>query len=291
MLVPQEAVVLERLVAWGEANASIRALILTSSRAGPDGRPDLLSDYDVIVAARDTDAFAATDGWAAAYGRPLVRWGDEDELHGLTTYFRGVVYEDGTRVDYTFWPAALLDRLAEEATLPAGLDADYRVLLDKDGETAGWPPPTHRGHVPEKPTRAEYEARVHEFWWDALHLAKSLWRGDVVLAKFLLDYDLKFVALRPFLEWRVELDHDWGLAPGAHGRGLERLLPADVWSALASTYGGTDGEENWRALFRTIDVFRNVATEVADALGHPYPRDMDAQVTAQLERVRNLPPR
>lgn len=68
-------------------------------------------------------------------------------------------------------------------------------------------------------------------------VAKSLWRGEGVFAKFMLDYDAKFVALRSFLEWRIETDDDWSLKPGAYGRGLERLLPADIWSELASTYG------------------------------------------------------
>jgi hypothetical protein len=41
MLLPDEADVLATLVAWGEARASIRAMILTSTRATPEGRADL----------------------------------------------------------------------------------------------------------------------------------------------------------------------------------------------------------------------------------------------------------
>jgi hypothetical protein len=61
------------------------------ARARSDGSADVLSDYDVIVAVRDAADFAATDQWAFGYGRPLVRWGDQRELYGMTTYFRGVV--------------------------------------------------------------------------------------------------------------------------------------------------------------------------------------------------------
>src|SRR4029453_13979931 len=74
---------------------------------------------------------------------------------------------------------------------------------------------------------------------------------------------------------------------GARGRegggGPERLLPPDVWVELAATYGGVGAEECWEALFRTAELFRRVATEVGDALGHPYPADVDAGVTAYLE--------
>jgi len=289
LALPAEADVLERLTAWGEADSSIRALILTSSRAKPNGGADLLSDYDLIVATRDAPKLAAAVGSASEYGRPLVRWSDQDELYGITTYFCGVVYEDGVKIDYTVWPGALLERVSQEALLPEGLDVGYRVLLDKDAVTAAWRPPTYRAHIPTPPTQAEYDALIDEFWWDTTYVAKSLWRGEVVFAKFMLDYDAKLVALRRLLEWRIELDHDWSLKPGAYGRGLERLLPADIWSELASTYVGTDIEDNWNALFRLTALFRRVAREVGGALGYPYPQQIDDKVTAHLEAVRGLP--
>jgi aminoglycoside 6-adenylyltransferase len=290
LTMPTEADVLERLVAWGNANESVRAIVLTSTRARQDGSADLLSDYDVIVAVADADAFAAQDAWVMGYGEPLVRWGDERELNGLITYFRGVIYADGVKVDYTVWPDALLERASDESALPEDLDVGYRVLLDKDGRTSRWKSPTYQAHIPVKPTRAEYDALVDEFWWDTTYVAKSLWRGEVVFAKFVLDYDAKLVALRRMLEWRVEFDHDWALRPGVYGRGLERRLPADVWSQLASTYVGTEIDDNWEALFRTTALFRRVASEVGDALGYPYPRDVDDAMTARLEAVRKLPP-
>jgi aminoglycoside 6-adenylyltransferase len=288
---PGQTDVIARLVAWAEGNDSIRALVLTSSRARDDGTSDLLSDYDVVVATRDHEAFAHDDVWTSAYGRPLVHWGDEHVTEGSTTYFRGVVYEDGTRIDYTFWPEHLLDRIAESAVLPEDLDVGYRVLVDKDGRTSSWHAPTHRAHVPAKPTQEQYEALVHEFWWDTTYVAKSLWRGEVFFAKFMLDYDTKFVVLRRFLEWKLELAHDWSLRPGSHGRGLEQRLPRETWDALAATYVGTGIEDNWNALLRTTTLFREVAIEVGQALGYTYPQHVDDAVTAHLAAVRNLPQR
>lgn len=196
---PDEAGVLERLVAWGEALPSIRALILTSSRARADGSADELSDYDLIVGVSDAAVFVANDAWAPGYGEPLVRWGDQHELYGATTYFRGIIYSDHVRVDYSVWPDAVLERVSAEALLPEDLDVGYRVLLDKDGRTSQWQAPTFRAHIPAKPTKAEFRALVEEFWWDTTYVAKSLWRGEIVFAKFMLDYDAKFVALRRFL--------------------------------------------------------------------------------------------
>src|SRR2546428_2887097 len=147
LLLPDEGDVLGRLVAWVETQPSVRGLILTSSRAKPDGEADALSDYDVILAVRDAADFAMADAWVAGYGEPLVRWSDQHELYGMTTYFHGVIYRDGVKIDFTVWPDALLERVSEEGALPDDLDVGYRVLVDKDARTSRWPPPTYRAHI------------------------------------------------------------------------------------------------------------------------------------------------
>ena len=97
--VPEQAHVLERLSGLGKEQRSIRAVVLTSTRAKPDAPVDVLSDYDVILFVTEADAFSRDDAWQSAYGRPLVRWGDQKQLHGLTIYFRGVVYDNGVKID------------------------------------------------------------------------------------------------------------------------------------------------------------------------------------------------
>ena len=285
---PDEAGVLGGLLAWAEKEDAVRTLVLTSSRARGDETVDVLSDYDVVVGVRDPESFLADESWIHGYGEPLAGWGDRHEVLGLTTTFRGVVYADRIKIDYSVWPQALIEKVAEAARLPDDLDVGYRVLLDKDGAASGWPAASYRAHVPEKPARVEYDAVVEEFWWVTTYIAKALWRGELFFARWVLDGDAKSGALRRMLEWRIELDHAWALRPGSYGRGLERLLPADVWDELAATYGGVDAEECWEALLGTTALFRRVATDVGDALGHPYPTHVDTAVTAHLEEVRAL---
>lgn len=186
-----EADVLGQLTAWSNSEETVCALVLTSSRARQDTTVDPLSDYDVIVCTSDAAVLAVCDRLRRACGDPVASWGDQTELYGMTTFFRGVVYADGLKVDFSFWPVELLDRVAQEAELPPLLDVGYRVFLDKDGRTAAWPPATYRAHVPPRPTATEFEAAVEEFWWSATYAAKSLWRGEKVFAKFVLDVDAK----------------------------------------------------------------------------------------------------
>ena len=44
----------------------------------------------------------------------MVCWGGEGELYGIRTYFRGVVYMDYVKIDYSVWPVARLDRISVE---------------------------------------------------------------------------------------------------------------------------------------------------------------------------------
>jgi aminoglycoside 6-adenylyltransferase len=285
---PTEAEVLARLTAWATDRPAIRAIILTSSRARPGGPVDLLSDYDIILAVTEVERFVREEAWLTEFGEPMARWGDESTRCDLTTYFRSIIYTDGVKIDFTLWPDVLLERVAEQPALPEELDEGYRVLLDKDGRTAAWKPPTHQAYIPAKPTAAEYQAIVEEFWWTATYVAKSLWRDELVFARWVLDEDIKNGELRRLLEWRLEIDHAWSIRPGVNGRGLKRLLSPDIWAELASTYVGPEIEANWAALFRTTALFRRVAREVADALGFIYPQQMDDQVSAHLDAIRQL---
>jgi aminoglycoside 6-adenylyltransferase len=159
------------------------------------------------------------------------------------------------------------------------------VLVDKDGLTSALRPATYRAHIPSRPSRGEFLALIEDFFLESTYVAKHLWRGDLMPAKFSLDHVMKQGDLRTLLEWRIEIDHDWGVKPGAAGKGLKKLLPPDRYRLLEKTYVGSKTEENWTALFDTIALFREVANEVAEALAYPYPAELDRRVVDYLRRL------
>ena len=254
--------VLSRVLAWAEGEDAVRLVVLTSTRA--NGRADEHSDYDLILALTDVEAFDPT-----CYRTPAARWGDEHLLHGARTFFRGVVYDDGTKIDWTLWPAEAPALVAQHG-LNDALDVGYRVLLDKDGVTERWPDPTFTAHIPAKPTEDDYAALVEEFWWSTTYVQKARARGEEFFARFIIDQDLTYECLRRMLEWRLELDRDWSWRPGAYGRGLERELPPDLAAELREAHGQFEP---------TVALFRRVAHEVGDALGYAYPQAAEDAVT------------
>ena len=282
--------VLDRLKHWAEHHDSIRAMLLTSTRANPNAAMDVFSDYDVVLVVRDIHPLFEDRSWLHDFGDVLVTYWDPIYLaphYGIEQFGNVIQYADGLHIDFTLWPIELLRRIKESKTLPADLDVGYMVLIDKDNLTAGMQPPTYAAYIPKRPTEEIFQKVIEDFFSDVPYVAKCLLRDELMPAKWCLDFDMKHVFLRQMLEWRVELDHDWSAPAGNLGKGLKKKMPLRIWSALEKTYVGAGISENWDALFGTISLFREVGMEVATGLGFVYPVDLDHRVTTFAQKMRD----
>jgi aminoglycoside 6-adenylyltransferase len=296
------------LVRWGESQPLVRAMILTSTRAIPGASSDAFSDYDVVLALSDVRPFAEDRLWLEAFGHVLVMWqdpleSDEGRLHSGNV----VQFESGLKIDFTLVePGYFASLKAQELPLlqmqdvpalqnvfelPTELDAGYRVLLDKDGLTAGLPPPTYRAYIPHPPTQVEYMDMVEGGLLDATYVAKYLRRNDRLAAQHIFENYLKQEHLIPLLVWHYEIDHGWEVTPRLYGRRMQQYLRPDLWAGLERTYCGLGLQESWRALFNALELARKAAREVGERLGFAYPEDMFQRALAYLQEVRetNLP--
>lgn len=282
--------VIERIIRWGSERSDVRATILTSSLCNPNAPVDRLSDYDVIFVVRDIHPYHFNDSWMEDFGRVLVLWRDPIRLeHGQERFARITQYEEnGLKIDFTFWPVELLLKIIAEPLLSPDLDIGYRVLLDKDGLAVDLKPPTYRAYIPSPPTEAEFLEVIEVFFHEATYMAKHLWRDDLMPAKHQLDKEMKADQLRRMLEWRMEIDHDWSVKPGVIGRGLKPLTRPDLWAELERTYVGPGMEENWEAMFATIELMGKVGREVGQALGYTYPEELHKRSVRYLHWVKDL---
>lgn len=279
------------IIEWAMGRSSIRAVLLTSTRAVPNAPVDVLSDYDVILIVQDIHPFVTDRTWLNDFGEVLVAYWDPihlDPIFGIEKCSNVVQYADGLKIDFGFWPIALFQQTVAAPALPAEFDAGYRVLLDKDQLTAAMHPPTFTAYVPKSPTNTVYQALINDFLSDAPYVAKCLWRDEFLPANWCLDTDMKHLYLRQMLEWRVEMDHGWSVPTGNLGKGLKKHLPANIWKALEQTYVGANIADNWEALARTIALFRQVAVEVGAHLGYVYPDEVHERVCAYVEQIKQL---
>jgi aminoglycoside 6-adenylyltransferase len=281
--------VINKLIQWAEQRESVRAMLMTSTRAIPNGPVDIFSDYDVVLIVEDIHPFHEARSWLEDFGEVLVAYWDPiylDPDYGIEKFGNVTQYADGLKIDFTLLPVEWLQKVVEASVLPAELDAGYQVLLDKDRLMEGIKPPTYKGYIPTPPTNNLYQTTVNDFFSDPPYVAKCLLRGELLPVKWCLDYDMKHIYLRQMLEWKIGLDHNWSVPVGALGKGLKKRLPPEIWPQLENTYAGAGIEENWEALFRTMTFFRQVAMEVGEGLGYAYPLDLDQRVTAYLHKMR-----
>jgi len=285
-----EAEVLGRVLGWAASVATVRAVILESSRAIPAAPRDALTDYDISFLVTDPATWQTPGDWVRAQGEPLLRVRDVVEVDGLPVQNDMLLFADGAKIDCSFWPVEIAARIAEQGTLPAEWDHGYRVLLDKDGLTVAWPRPTGSAFRPAPPTVEEFQAAVEEFWWLCTYVVKNLWRGELLTARVLFEYELRHLILLRFVIWRIGIDSGWTARPGFFGRGVPALMSEALWEEWQASerFLGT-ADEMWTALWRTVDLFRALASGIALDLGISYPADLDAKMMSYLRGLQRLP--
>lgn len=273
-----------RITGWAEGQPGVRAALLVGSRATPQGARDRFSDHDVVLFLEPGSRLAARDDWLTTFGEPLIVLRETTEHRAEAVPTRLVQYREGHKIDFTLSRIELLRRIVEQDALPDWLAAGYRVLLDRDGVAARLHPMPSEAWVPRPPTEAEYRARVEEFWWEALYVAKYVARNELMPARYSLEAVLRYECLVPMLEWYVQVPRGWAQGVGARGRGLRWLLePADR-ETLDRTYAGDTLAGHRAALHAMIELFRTAANAVAGDLGLRYPTRLDRETMALLEK-------
>lgn len=274
-----EEEILKRFEGWAQEKDFVRAAVLTSSRADPKGTTDFLSDYDIELYVADVKPFRKDDEWLSAFGPIMVRW----PIRPRSTFdekwlTRLVLFKDGVRIDF---------QITDQTTIePNAYDNGYKVLIDKDNLTAALQEPTFSKYLIKKPSRQEYETLVHEFWWDAIYVPKYLWRDELPFAKYMFDSVLRYSFLQKVVEWYIGLQNDWSVSTGIWGKMFKRYLDAETWEEYESTFAGAPVEENWRAFFKTLNLFRKMARTVGTSLEYDYPIDLDKEVMQYCLSIR-----
>ena len=281
------------LIDWATAQPVVRAMLLTSTRAVPNATIDVLSDYDVILVVQELKPFVEDRSWLGDFGDVLVVYWDAVHPNpdfGIEQCGNVTQYADGLKIDFTLWPVALFRQIVAAPVLEAELDAGYRVLLDKDGLTAGMQAPSYSAYVPRPPSRETYLSVINDFLSSAPYVAKCLWRDELLPAKWCLDFDMKHPFLRQMLEWQVETAYGWSVPVGNLGKGLKKRVPPDIWRQVEQTYVGAELADNWEALFATMTLFRQVGREVGQHLGYSYPDDLHKRVESYIRYIQQLEP-
>jgi aminoglycoside 6-adenylyltransferase len=264
----------------------IRAVIMNGSRVNPNAPKDFFQDYDVVYVVTEKESFLVDPNWVRVFGELMIlQLPDEmsdppPDPESRDFYGYLMQFADGNRIDLSLFPVSRIDHLPE--------DSLTMVLLDKDGILPHYDPPNESGYLPKPPTAKAFFDCTNEFWWVCPYVAKGLWRREIVYAKHMLD-DYVREQLDKMLAWYVGVQSGFQNSIGKCGKYLEMCLEPELWQLLLCTYSDAGYEHTWDALLAMGELFRRIATQVADHFGFSYPYGDDQRVTAHLEHVRKLP--
>lgn len=279
-----EQEMLELILDTARQDERIRAVIMNGSRANPHAPRDPFQDFDIVYLVADVAPFKYNFDWIKRFGQIMILQMPEDMQDPPPSDDGGFVYlmqfTDGNRIDLGIYPLTATDERVKDSL---GL-----VLLDKDGLIKPLPPASERDHVPKPPTPKAFSDCCNEFWWVSPYVAKGLWRGEIIYAKYFLDNCVRDQLMK-MITWYVGVKAQFSKNPGKFGKYLESYLEPELWELLLQTYSDASYEHTWEALFATGHLFRRIALEVAAHFGLDYPHDDDERVSAHLRHVRTLP--
>jgi aminoglycoside 6-adenylyltransferase len=269
-------------VAWKDER--IRAVIMNGSRANPNAPRDPFQDFDVVYIVTDVTPYVRNFEWLRRFGEIMMLQMPEDMHDPPPTNFGGYSYlmqfTDGNRIDLGIYPLAKLDELDK--------DSLSLLLLDKDGIIQPFAPADDTDYLPKPPSTKAFSDCCNEFWWVSPYVAKGLWRGEIVYAKYFLDHFVRDQLMK-MIFWYVGMNTQYSRNLGTYGKYLALYLEPELWELLQHTYSDADYEHTWEALITTGNLFRRIALQVAEHFGFDYPNGDDKRVSAHLQHVRSLP--
>jgi aminoglycoside 6-adenylyltransferase len=269
---------LQQIVAWAEAETSIRAVILTGS-FGRDAGHDEFSDLDIELYSTHPKQFSDQDEWMRELGEVWMY----EPLHNDQGYpTRLVIFDGGKKVDFTLARVEALDEIAT-AGLSDLHQRGYKVLVDKDARASSLPAPRHVPNPVRKPTEAEFKSTVEEFWFEAYHVAKYLRRDDLWAVK-IRDWTTKELLLR-IIEWHEKVRHGWDYDTRHLGIGIRHWADPQIIKRLDAVFGRFDASESKQALERSMELFRELARKTAAGLKYEYPEDVDRRLSKYISDV------
>lgn len=269
--------VLKALLAWADRTETVRCVVLTGSGASATAHP--LSDRDLELHVRKSETLERDDSWWKTLGDVLA----VERLENGDGQPTRLVYYVGGKLDFT-----LVDIDGERGTY----DRPFEVLLDKDGDAAGFrtqAPP----YVPVD--QAAFTECLNWGYAAAFMIAKAIVRDEPWTVK-IRDSDLKNELLR-IIEWDHLARYGDTVDVRYLGARMRGWMDVDVQQRLSACWASFDLSDSRKALLASLDLFRDMATRTATVAGLEdfYHEAMRTEVrdilsmAANVERRRSVP--
>jgi len=248
-----------------KSDERIRAAYIHGSRANPNAKKDIFSDYDVVFVVTEIDSFINSKDWINAFGDITFIFESlknenkffGKELNDLSRFYVwGLLLSDGNRID-------LLAEIKEEAMKNKfTINKQTMVLLDKDNCLTKIP--YDERCTIDKPTEDKYAACCAGFWWFLNDVAKAIARDQLPYAKEKYNAFIR-LTLNRMIDWHIGIKTGFSVSLKDSGRYLKIHLSDDFYMLYTRTYSDSDYENFWNAIFSSCELFGKLSYDVSDS--------------------------
>jgi aminoglycoside 6-adenylyltransferase len=273
--------ILKSIEKWAKNQENVRAVILLGSQARR-GDTDRLSDIDLHLIVENPNDFTEQDNWFEDFGPVwLSVFKRDNENVNLK-----IIYEGGVLVEFVISPKSAIEKM--DSSLPPHYEPGYAVLDDKDKLTKILPKASGTARPPERPLEEDFQNTLSDFWLNAYHVAKYLWRRDLWRAKH-HDWLMKGNLLE-MMGWHSLLISEQQSFTTYQGKGLQGWIAPETFTSLMTVFGRFYPADSWRALEDTIKIFTKLSNELAEFLNADPRLDLRNKFMPLIKDLQNNPP-
>ncbi|QDR80994.1 aminoglycoside 6-adenylyltransferase [Sporomusa termitida] len=265
---------LEAIVSFANINENISALILIGSQARLEKYADQYSDIDLIMVVNNPEYFLSSNEWLEDIGSPHISF-IEPTIGGEKE--KRVMFDNALDVDFVIISQEHAQNAIQRNEIIGILHNGYKILVNKQNLTIPplINPPGQSYAVPSEDT---FTNLVNDFWYHAVWTTKKFLRQELWSAKFCVDSYMKWKLL-----WMIEqyehVKHGQSYNTWYSGRFIDSWVDADIKDRLCKTFAHYENADMISSLFETMDLFRNLAIQVAEGYGFEYPSHADEYAT------------
>lgn len=271
---------IDRFRRWAENQDDLRGAYILGSRAREETPADEWSDLDLPIITTDPERYISGTGWLDNLGKYYLTFLEKTGIGDETE--RRVLFKGGLDVDFPIIPHDLFKNLTLGPADLLMLHRGYRIIIDKDNELEAiirdLPAPPESVH----PSSAEFDNNINDFFYHAVLAVKKFKRGELFYAKSVCDCYMKRLLLS-MISWHACARHGLNYDFWHDGRFLEKWAEPEIVDGLRKAYAIYSADDFQRALRETINLFRRIAIETAEMLGHDYPTEGDKYAVSIIE--------
>ena len=262
----------ENICRYSEVDSAVKAVIAIGSTTRESIKADEYSDLDLIIV---TDS--PTSWYSGEYPMQLgeISIGFLEPTLGNGKEYRAI-YDEDKDVDMIIFTPEQFTEAVKNGTAGWVMNRGYDFLCDKAGFSELVREYVNLSVVSPQISESEFLNLTNDFYFHNIWAAKKLLRGELWSAKICVDgylknHLLKMIELYCYQKDGRDIWHD--------GRFIDRWADDWILEKLGLCFAHYEKSDIRNALFNTHDLFRNLATMIAEKNGFEYP--LKAETTAK----------